>query len=382
MLDRTGDWEAAAGALAAERLRNTWRPYRVVATAEESSVVRSFILEPADGGGVAPHAPGQHLPIRLTLPGQSDPVQRAYTISDAPNGRSYRISVKREGAVSGWLHTTARLGTTVETLAPRGAFVFDAESRRSAVLISAGIGITPTIAMLNSLLVNEGRTRHHAPITVIHGARDGSQHAFAGHLHALAAKHGNLSVHVCYSQPVPGDVMGRDYDSAGRVDMALLKRVLPFDDHDFYLCGPAGFMQSLYDGLRALGISDERIRFEAFGPASVRRTRTASPAPAIPSADDEALAVTFARSGRRALWRPDRGTLLDLAEAEGLTPAFGCRAGTCGTCATRLVAGAVDYAEPPAYPVAPDDALICCATPHPGPHLGDTLDREGVTLDL
>src|SRR6202041_971342 len=121
------------------------------------------------------------------------------------------------------------------------------------------------------LLVNNGRTRHHTPIWFIHGARSGAHHAFAAHLRHKAELHSNLRVHVRYSAPNEADRLGQDYESVGRVDMALVKSVLPFDDYDFYLCGPPAFVQSLYDSLRALNVPDARIRLESFGPISVRR---------------------------------------------------------------------------------------------------------------
>ncbi len=270
LLARTGTWEEAARTLEAEALRTTWRPFRVTATADESVDVRSFVLEPTDGQGLVAHRAGQFLPVRVPMGDASGPV-RTYTLSDAP-GRAYRISVKREGrgGASDWLHDKAGPGTLLEAMAPRGGFVFDSPLDRAVVMVSAGIGITPTMAMLGSLLVNEGRTRHHAPIYVIHGTRSGRHHAFAAALRGMAERHGNLRVHTHYSQPEARDAP----DSVGHVDVALLKGVLPFDDYDFYLCGPGGFMQAIYDGLRALNVADARIRMESLG---VSKTWGATP---------------------------------------------------------------------------------------------------------
>ena len=383
LLSRTGDWREAEKTIAAERDRSAWRPFRIVDTFDESATIRSFRLEPADGGGVAGHEPGQHLPIRLPAGEGGAPLLRSYTLSDARDGRSYRLSIKREGAASRWLHETAVAGSLIEALAPRGAFTFDHESRRPAVLISAGVGITPMMAMLNSLLVNEGRTRHHAPIFFLHGARNAAEQAFAGHLRMKAQKHSNLRLHIRFSNPGPEDRLGENHDSVGRVDIDLLKTVLPFDDYDFYLCGPGGFMQGLYDGLRALNVPDERINFESFGPSSVKRAKAMLQA-ATATGDDgeEAIEVNFALSGKRVLWKPGDGSLLDLAEANGLSPVYSCRVGLCGTCATKIVAGAVDYAGEPVAPIETGEALICCSRPHAGPHLEGSQHREGVTLNL
>lgn len=264
-------------------------------------------------------------------------------------------------------------------MSPRGTFTFHTDPRRSAVMVSVGVGITPMIAMLDSLLVNNGRTRHHALIWFVHGARNSATHAFATYLKEKTASHPSLRAHVRYSQPLPDDAIGRTHDSEGIVDVELLKAILPFDDHEFYLCGPAPFMQGLYDGLTQLGVRDERIHFESFGPASVMRR--AAEATAIGTAE-ESVVVTFAKSGKTARWRPSQGSLLDLAELAGVAPLSSCRSGVCGTCSTRVLEGTVDYAVPPAHDVAAGEALICWATPHPGPHLDGSADREGPTLEL
>jgi ferredoxin-NADP reductase/predicted pyridoxine 5'-phosphate oxidase superfamily flavin-nucleotide-binding protein len=383
ILARTGSWADAQATLAAAHERNLYRPYRIERIVLESDLVKSFYLEPADGKGLAPYEAGQFLPIRVSPPGAKKPLMRTYTLSDAPNGRGYRLSVKREGAASQLLHGLLQ-GDVIEAVAPRGDFTFDHAGRRPVVMIAGGIGVTPLLAMLNDLLVNEGRTRHHNRIFFIQGVRDGGAHPFREHLRAKAAKHTNFTYHARYSAPRPDDVLGEAHDSEGRIDKALLQALLPLDDYDFYLCGPSGFMQSLYDTVRDMGVPDARIRFESFGPASVYRRRDAKAATSATLAlgAEEAVEVVFSRSGKRARWTPADGTLLELAEAQGLEPAYSCRNGVCGTCAVKIVSGVVDYREPPVAEVREGEALICCSTPRPGPHLEGRIDREGVALDL
>lgn len=262
LLARTGSWAEAARTLEAERSRSSWRPHRVVALRDESALVRSFELEPADGGGggkgLARYAPGQHLPIRVATREGEPPLVRTYTLSDAYDGRRYRISVKRagRGGASDWLHDHVTHGAIIEALAPRGAFVFDLEARRPVVLVSGGIGVTPMIAILNSLLVNDGRTIHHGPIYFVHGTRNSMHQAFAEHLREKAKKHGNLKVHVRYSQPAAGDVIGSTHDSEGRVDLALLKALLPFDDHELWRAGDGSLLDVAdYDEPPAHGVA-------------------------------------------------------------------------------------------------------------------------------
>jgi hypothetical protein len=173
-------------------------------------------------------------------------------------------------------------------------------------------------------------------------------------------------VHVRYSSPRPQDVPGRDYDSAGRVDRALLRSFLPLDDYDVYLCGPPGFMQTARELLMDLGIADARIHAEAFGPARLKRRGAATqeerryPAP-MAEAD-----ITFRRAGVRVFWNPAKGSLLDLAEAAGIEAPWSCRAGICGTCTTHLAEGSVAYPEEPTASCGPSEALICSAVPASG----------------
>jgi ferredoxin len=162
----------------------------------------------------------------------------------------------------------------------------------------------------------------------------------------------------------------------GPLTIDLLKSLLPFDDHEFYLCGPPGFMQALYDGLRDLGVRDARLQAEAFGPSSLkRRPDGAAAAPPPPAPPARQATVVFATTGEAAEWTPERGTLLEFAEGKGLSPPFSCRAGHCGSCATRMTAGRVTYAEPTAWRPGEGEVLLCCALP--------AADGDGpVVLDL
>jgi ferredoxin-NADP reductase/predicted pyridoxine 5'-phosphate oxidase superfamily flavin-nucleotide-binding protein len=362
---RTGTWDEADRALEAAASTRKWRPFTITDVVHESDNVRSFLMAPADSAGLAAHVPGQFISVRLPADaeGSTAPLVRSYTLSDVPNGRHYRISVKREGAASTWLHNHVTPGSRIELMGPGGDFTFEEGTQRPAVLLSAGIGITPMIAMLNGLLVNGSRTRHRHPIHFFHGARNRREHAFAGHVQTLAAGHRNLNVHIRYSGEPDAAAFGSDITnwqaSAGRIDLAWLKTQLPFDDYDFYLCGPAPFMQQLYDGLRGMNIADERIRFEAFGPASVRRN-------AKPAAAAAAVQVRFTRSGISALWDGSAGSLLELAESKGVPAESSCRSGACGSCAVSLGAGAVKYTRDCTAQVEAGQVLICSAIPAAG----------------
>jgi uncharacterized protein len=375
----TGDWREAADRRRAADLATQWRPFRVTKIVDESRAIRSFHLRPADGSGLIPHRAGQHLPIRVALPGADRPVIRTYTLSVAPSDAVYRISVKRDGAVSGHLHDTLRVGDVVEARAPAGGFTIDAHAPRPAVLVAAGVGITPLLAMLRHLVYEGLRTRSIRPTILIQAARTKDDRPFDAEVAERADAAGG-AVRVVRVLSAPGDaVAGVDFDVAGRVDAALLTRVLPPGDYDVYLCGPAAFTQALYDGLRGLNVADDRIHAETFGPSSLVRSGPAdSGAAALPPASTEPVPVTFLnasqntsqktsqKTSKEARWTPGSGSLLDLAESRGLRPAYSCRAGTCGTCRTRLLKGAVTYAKAPAASHAADAVLICSAIPAEG----------------
>jgi uncharacterized protein len=354
-LARTGDWKPATTEPTAA---STWRKLAVARIQDEAPGVRSFYLQPADGSTLKAFEPGQFLPIRLPIPGLTAPLIRTYTLSDAYNRQYYRITVKREGVASTWLHENVVAGMEIEASTPRGAFVLDRASGRPVVLLSAGIGITPMIAMLNSLLADKSGSPHPEHIHFIHGARRPEEHPFADELRNAQQLHSHLSVYLRESH---GDV-----GPVGRVNIDYLKSVLPFGDYDFYLCGPGAFMQDMYSGLRSLNIADDRIRFEAFGPASVKRTESTVPAavkPVTPRDPERSSKVVFMRSQRDARWSPEDGSLLDFAEANGVVAASMCRSGACGTCATRVLSGDVTYPVPCDGPIPEGHALICSAIP-------------------
>lgn len=364
----TGSWEQAAARLQAQAQRDQWRPLRVTRVVEESASIRSFYLEPADAGGWPVFAAGQHLPLRLMIPGQSQPLIRTYSLSSAPSDGFLRISVKREGLASGYLHEQVRVGSLLEAKAPQGQFVLDPEQRRPLVLLAAGVGITPLLSMLREVAYQNRRLRRRRVVWLIQGARQLVELAFTRELQGLEQDSGNtLHCVRLLSQPEADSREGQDFDLQGRIDVALLKAVLPFDDYDFVLCGPAGFTQALYDGLRDLNVSDSRLHAETFGPSSLqRRPDLAGPTQEWPEAASTPVPVLFEHSAKEARWLPGSGSLLELAESRGLTPEFSCRGGTCGTCRTRIVSGQVTYPQPPASQPGEGEALICCAVPAAG----------------
>ncbi|MCX4149136.1 MULTISPECIES: pyridoxamine 5'-phosphate oxidase family protein [Paraburkholderia] len=373
--------------LPASTLESPWKKLRISAVHEETPMIRSFYFESTDGSPLPAYEPGQYLPIRVPIDGLDKPLTRTYTLSDGSNRRQYRITVKRDGVGSAWLHDRFAAGMQIEAMAPRGAFTYDSASLRPAVFISAGIGITPMITMLHHAIAAREPLSPPRPLHFFHGARRDVDRPFSAHLQDLASRHPAVSMHLFDSATDPA-THAPSGTLPGRVTLAEIKRALPFDDYDFYLCGPESFMRELYEGLRALNVADNRIRFEAFGPATIKRTQATPPAVAenaqssrpahVPASDGAAIPVTFARSQRTVQWLPENGTLLDLAEACGIAAPSSCRSGICGTCSTRVLNGRVAYEEPTDAPIDAGHALICMGRPV----ADDVAAKDGLSLEL
>lgn len=244
-------WETDAGDL---------RELRVAEKIRESDDVTSFVFVARDGRPLPPFEAGQYLPLSLDVPGLGEPLRRTYSLSGAPSTERWRISVKREphGTASRFLHDVVDVDATLRAGAPSGDFVVGCR-QCPVVLVSAGIGLTPFVSMLHAILA-EGSTR---PVWFVHGARDGRHHPLAAELRALAARRPGITVHVAYSRPGTDDT---GYDSVGRVDGALLERLVSAPDAHYFLCGPVGFMAAVQADLERRGVGSERIHSESFGP--------------------------------------------------------------------------------------------------------------------
>ncbi|MFT5709745.1 MAG: ferredoxin-NADP reductase, partial [Halioglobus sp.] len=274
----TGTWGEAQQKRKVESQREQWLPYVVENVVDESSVIKSFYLQAVDHA-IPDFMAGQFLTIKRPINGKD--TIRTYTVSSAPADQQLRISVKREqsfdgntpdGLLSSHLHDQLTVGDIIHAKAPSGAFSFDASSPRPAVLLAGGVGITPMVSMARHALIEGVRTRAIRPTTLICAASSSVQRAFFDELKDIAQQSaGSIRSFWALSEVDDNMVPGQDYHSHGRISAALLQAVLPLNDYDFYLCGPASFMQSMYDMLRNLGVNDSRILAEEFGPASLRR---------------------------------------------------------------------------------------------------------------
>ncbi|NWL77313.1 FAD-binding oxidoreductase [Pseudomonas taiwanensis] len=360
----TGTWAETDQKLRERGQRQQWQEWQVVRLEQESQDIRSFYLQPADGAAVN-FTPGQHLPLRIHTGSGEEALVRTYSLSSAPSDGHLRISVKVQGRASHHLHEQLKVGDRLQVRAPMGNFTLAGDTERPVVLIGAGVGVTPLLSMLRELVAqneSQGRQRR---IHLFQSARTLQQLPFQREIDALRQRCPEL-LHIRRALSNPGEdtVLGRDHELTGRIDIAEIKAHLPLDDYDFYLCGPGSFTQAIYDGLRGLNIADRRIHAETFGPSTLQRhDDTQPPKPAQPPAATSPVPVYFAASAKEARWKPDSGSLLELAESRGLSPDFSCRGGSCGTCRTRVLSGQVHYPHPPAEMPDEGTALICCAVP-------------------
>lgn len=243
---------------------NGWRSFTVEEVRRESAIITSFLLRPTDGAPVVLHKPGQYLTFWLEIPGHA-PLKRNYSISNAPNGENYRITVKREphGLASNWLHDHGAAGTVLKVAPPAGEFFLADHPERPVVLLSGGVGLTPMVAMLETIVAKHPDL----PVHYAHGTLDGSTHAMGDHVRALAEGRSNVRLTTFYQQPRSQDVMGRDFDRAGLIDEAWIRAETPIDDADYFVCGPRPMLRNLITALSMSGLPADRIHYEFFGPA-------------------------------------------------------------------------------------------------------------------
>lgn len=351
-----------------EQSRLVWngcRKFQVARKVVECDDVCSFYLTPHDGRPLPPYKPGQYLTFQLNLPGQSKALIRCYSLSDSPNHPDYyRVTIKKAlpptdppgckpGIASHYFCDQVKQGDILDVKAPNGHFFLDMSDEKPVVLISGGVGVTPMISMLNAI-VESGQNRE---VWFFFGARNRAEHMLKEPLEKVAAAHENVRLHVCYSKPGPGDVKGKDFQHEGRVTVELMKQLLPSNNYDYYLCGPGAFMKSITDDLAEWGVPDANVHFEAFGPATVKKTAPVDTAMLSP------YLVTFGRSGIKHHWNPARASLLEFAESHGIRIDAGCRAGNCGTCLVAIKSGEVAYLTPSGAGAEKGSCLTCICKP-------------------
>jgi MOSC domain-containing protein YiiM/ferredoxin-NADP reductase len=344
--------------------RAGFRPLRVSRKNRESSSVTSLMLESTDGHPLATALPGQFVVLRLRAALNAPALLRSYSLSGELSDARYRVSVKREthGAAGAYIDTQVRVGDVLDVSAPRGSFTLRAGDG-PVILLSAGVGVTPVLAMLHALAAGVSPRE----VWWIYGARDGGEHPFAAETRTLLEALPRSRSHIRYSSPGPADRPALDFDAPGRLNVRVLQELGVPRDADFYLCGPPAFMSDLTVDLEAWGVAVNRIHTELFGSGPSKTPGVAAGPrrpPHLPDGPDGAgPLVSFARSSLSVRWGPAFHSLLELAEACDVSVKWSCRTGVCHTCETGLIVGAVSYQPDPVEPPADGNALICCSRP-------------------
>ncbi|MEO8859519.1 MAG: MOSC and FAD-binding oxidoreductase domain-containing protein [Burkholderiaceae bacterium] len=359
--------EGNPGLTTAAGLPPAWtgfRSLRVTRVDRESADVRSVWLAVADKSALSAALPGQFLVLRMQ-PGLGLPrIVRNYSISSAPGSAAYRISVKRQenGLAGKFLHEQLAVGDELEVSAPRGHFTLQ-PGNRAVVLLGAGVGATPLLAMLHALAA-ESSPRE---VWWLYGARNRADHPFAEESRELVQALPRGRAYVVYSRPAHEDRLGADYDESGHLTVSLLDQLRIPRSADFYLCGPAVFLRDFGAGLKAWGADSDRIHVEFFAsqgslmPGIAARQRAPAHLPEGPAGTG--AQVTFTRSGISVPWSDRFHSLLELAEACDVPVKWSCRSGVCHTCECALIGGAVVFQPHPLESASEGNVLICCARP-------------------
>jgi ferredoxin-NADP reductase/MOSC domain-containing protein YiiM/ferredoxin len=362
--DATGN-AGLASAAAAYAAAPGFRALKVTAVEPESADVVSLTFTSTDGQPLQKALPGQYVVLRMQPVAGDPPLFRSYSLSGPLSTESYRISVKIEphGAAGTWLRGHVRVGDVLDVSSPRGSFVLK-PGDAPVVLLSAGIGVTPVLAMLHALSAQRS-TRE---VLWLHAARDGQHHPFATEAGRLMRELGHARRHICYSAPDEHDQIGERFDATGHLTQAVLNEVGMPREADIYLCGPSRFMEEMKAALANMGVAPQHVHAEIFngGESSMPGIVSNAVRPPHPPKDEvsEGALVSFSRSGIAAHWNASAyGSLLELAEACDVPVRWACRAGVCHRCESGLISGSIAYQPDPLDPPASGNVLICCASP-------------------
>ena len=320
----------------------------------ESSTIKSFYLKPDDGSEPKRYLPGQFVSVKIKPAKSEETIVRNYTLSDSPYKEYFRLTIKREekGIVSRYFHDEIELGDKIEVSHPAGQFYLKNNDAKPVVFLSGGVGITPMLSMLEEIVA----TKSSREVFFLHSSLNKSVQPMLSRLKEICKMHENFYLSIFHTEPTLDEIQGIDYDFKGFITQIDLETWLPRTDLDYYLCGPEGFMRTMFGYLLNLGVSEDRIYYEFFGESKKLGAKTLN-------FTEGAYRVKFAKSNIEIDWSEDNYSILELAENSGLKPDFGCRMGACETCELNLLSGSVEYDPEPNFEVSEGKVLICCAKP-------------------
>lgn len=359
-----------------ELMWNGYRKFEVKKKAFESGnrKICSFYLVPHDKKPLPSFYPGQFVTFQLNLtnPGEStqQSIARCYSLSDRPNPNYYRVTIKElppppdnpqapPGLISTYFHNKVKEGDILDVKAPSGQFFLDAEASTPVVLIGGGVGLTPLVSMLNDIVAS-GSQRE---TWFCYGVANGADHMMKTKLENLSRKHKNVHMQIAYSEPRKNDVIHKDYHHKGHIDIPLLQKLLPSNNYTFYVCGPPPMMSTLVPALEEWGVPESDIHYEPFGPATVIRKKSRQTQTQPQGEAQQAVKVTFSKSGKTVAWDPSMDSLLAFAEANEIVINSGCRVGNCNTCLTTIKEGDVEYIRKPDEEPQGGSCLTCISIP-------------------
>jgi uncharacterized protein len=345
---------------------NGYRKFRVKNKIKETPDICSFYLIPHDGKDIPPFYPGQFLTFKFNFNPLNKPEIRCYSLSDRSGHPCYRVSIKKvvtqdnnlnvhNGLISTYFHDVLNVNDILDVKAPGGNFYLDLNTMTPIVLIAAGVGITPFLSMINSIIkANSGHE-----VWLFFGVRNKAHHFMKQHLEDLA--HINKKFHfiVLYSRPEKTDILGEDYYEKGRIEIELIKKVLPSNNFIFYICAPPELINKTAAGLKEWGVPKEKIKFEAFGENTLKNINKKNSSVSCNDAE-----IKFDKSKKSFKWDSSFNSILDLAEANGIAIDSGCRAGNCGTCLVAVKKGEVELNIESSFETESGSCLACISIPN------------------
>ena len=346
-----------------------WRKFRVGSIVTENDTIKSFLLYPHDGKKLSGFKPGQHLTFRLKIPGKSKPVIRCYSLSEGTfNNDYYRVTIREhlsppntknipDGISSGYFHNILSEQDILDVKAPTGKFYLDTTEKTPVAFIAGGVGLTPSLSMLNTLYALGSKR----DIWLLYAVRSESDLIMVEHFMQISREMPNLQIHFFLSQIEDQKLPKRRHK--GYISVEKMRELGVPIDADYYICGPAPMMKSIVGGLLDNDVDDERIHFESFGPASVAKSVSKDNVTNYEQGQDKQFSVSFNISNKNVVWDKSSGTLLETSEEAGVEMESGCRAGSCGTCITAVLKGEISYIEDPGIEVEKGCCLPCIAVP-------------------
>ncbi len=344
------------------------RKFVVEKTVTEVQGITSVYLAPHDGRKLPLFLPGQHLTFKFDIPDEDRPVNRCYTLSDGPNPNHYRITVKQvlpprdtdfpPGRSSTYINDVVTTGDIIDVKAPKGDFYIDTTKHHPVVFVGGGVGITPFTSMLTELAAQNFQQE----VWLFYGVRNTEEYAFREFLEELADAYDNFHLHVAYSDAELDSLPDSDRYHLGHCGVDLISTCLPSNNYEFYMCGPPPMMNAIAPALLEWGVPRNKIKFEAFGPASIKGFGPEKPAPA--ATETKPASIKFSKSGKSIPWDAQHDSLLELGAANDVRMDSGCCAGECLTCEVALVSGNVRYIKEPSEPPDAGSCLPCICVPN------------------